>query len=160
MKISNIGINLISEHEGCKLKAYRCQAGVLTIGVGHTGSDVVEGMTITQAQANELLRRDLSRFESGVDGAVRVPLTQNMFDALVSLSFNIGLGAFQKSTLLAKLNASDYMGAADQFLVWNRAGGSISKGLQRRRVAERKLFQTGMGALKYNDTQTNSQLLS
>ena len=149
MKISNIGINLISEYEGCKLKAYRCPAGVLTIGVGHTGADVVEGMTITQAQSNELLRRDLSRFESGVDGAVHVPLTQNMFDALVSFAFNVGLGAFQKSTLLEKLNAEDYLGASDQLLVWHKVGGKLSKGLQRRRMAERQLFLTGMAALKY-----------
>ena len=148
MKISNIGINLITEFEGCKLTAYRCQAGVLTIGYGHT-DDVMEGQTITQAHANHLLRRDLLQFEAGVDGSVSVELTQNMFDALVSLAFNIGLGALQKSTLLKKLNAGDYLGASDQFLVWNKAGGAISKGLQRRRTAERKLFTTGMGALKY-----------
>lgn len=149
MRTSNIGINLIREFENCKLVAYLCPAGVWTIGVGHTGSDVVEGLKITQSQADDLLRQDLARFEAGVDGSVSVELTQNMFDALVSLAFNIGLGAFQKSTLLKKLNAGDYLGASDQFLVWNKAGGAISKGLQRRRTAERKLFTTGMGALKY-----------
>lgn len=148
MKVSNIGLNLIKEHEGCKLRAYRCQAGVLTIGVGHTG-DVVEGSVITQAQADDLLRKDIARFEAGIDGSVHVAITQNMFDALVSLAFNIGLNSFQKSTLLAKLNANDYLGASDQFLVWNKAGGAISKGLQRRRVAERKLFTTGMGTMRY-----------
>lgn len=149
MKVSNIGINLIKEFESCKLSAYKCSAGVWTVGWGSTGSAITDGTTWTQAQADARLAQDLAVFERGVDGSVHVELTQNMFNALVSLSYNIGLGDFHKSTLLKLLNVGDYAGAADQFLVWNKAGGKISKGLQRRRIAERKLFTTGMGVMKY-----------
>lgn len=140
MKTSAEGVALIKHFEGCKLTAYRCSAGVLTIGWGHTGVDVLEGLVISQARADELLLRDLRRFEVGVVNAVAVPLNQSQFDALVAFTFNLGLGAFAKSTMLRLLNARDYAGAANQFPRWNRAGGQVLRGLTRRRHAERALF--------------------
>ncbi|MGR2678743.1 lysozyme [Chromobacterium haemolyticum] len=140
MKTSANGIKLIQQFEGLRLKAYQDAVGVWTIGYGHTGPDVTPGLVITQAQADALLARDLSRFESGVTRLVQVPLNQNQFDALVCFSFNLGLGALQGSTLLRLLNAGDYAGAAAQFPRWNKAGGKVLPGLTRRRVAEQALF--------------------
>ena len=140
MKISNKGIALIKEYEGCKLKAYVCPAKVLTIGWGSTGSHVKSGETITQAEADALLMKDLVRFENGVEKLVTVPMTQGMYDALVSFSFNLGLGNLKSSTLLKKVNAGDKAGAANEFKKWVKAGGVTLAGLVRRREAERKLF--------------------
>ncbi|OQS42352.1 lysozyme [Chromobacterium haemolyticum] len=140
MKTSANGIKLIQGFEGLSLKAYQDSVGVWTIGYGHTGPEVTLGLVITQAQADALLARDLSRFESGVTRLVQVPLNQNQFDALVCFSFNLGLGALQGSTLLRLLNAGDYAGAAGQFPRWNKAGGKELTGLTRRRVAEQALF--------------------
>lgn len=140
MKISKKGLDLIKTFEGLELKAYKDSVGVLTIGWGSTGSHVKPGMSITKEQAEELLKQDVSRFEKGVNDLVKVPLIQNQFDALVSFSFNLGLGNLKSSTLLRKLNASDYSGAASEFLRWNRAGNKVLAGLTRRRIAERDLF--------------------
>lgn len=150
MKTSANGRKVITEFEGCVLKAYLCSAGVLTIGVGHTsaaGAPVVaKGMVISKAEADEILTRDLGIFEAVVNRLVRVNLNQNQFDALVSFVFNLGEGNFSKSTLLRKLNAGDYAGASDQFAVWNRAGGKVLTGLTKRRRAEATLFNTPAGA--------------
>lgn len=135
------GRNLIREFEGEKLTSYRCSAGVLTIGVGSTGPHVKPGMTITKAESDALFKKDLVRFEKAVNEAVKVPLTQNAFDSLVAFSFNVGISAFRSSTLLKKLNAGDYEGAADQFGRWTRAGGKVLAGLVRRRAAEAALFR-------------------
>ena len=132
MKISQKGLDLIKNFEGLELKAYKDSVGILTIGYGSTGSHVKSGMTITAEQAEELLKQDVSRFEKGVNDLVKVSLTQNQFDALVSFSFNLGLGNLKSSTLLKKLNASDYTGAVNEFLRWNRAGGKVLNGLTRR----------------------------
>jgi GH24 family phage-related lysozyme (muramidase) len=144
MTVSPAGRKAIRQHEGEVLTAYLDSVGVLTIGVGHTSAagppTVTKGMTITAAQSDEILSRDLKTFEKGVRAAVKVKLSQNEFDALVSLAFNIGVGAFSKSTLVRKLNAGDRAGAAEQFLVWNKAGGRVLKGLSNRRADERKLF--------------------
>lgn len=144
MKISEIGINHIIRDEGERLTAYQDVVGIWTIGVGHTGQvdgkPVVKGMTITQEKSRELLKADLTRFEKAVNASVNVPLKQNQFDALVSLAFNIGEGAFRRSTLLRKLNAGDYNGASQQFLVWKNAGGRVSQGLLNRRRREKALF--------------------
>lgn len=136
MKTSDKGIKMIRTFEGCVLKTYRCAANVLTIGVGHTGPDVVEGLVWTQAQADAALAKDLERFEAAVNVAVKVPLTQMQFDACVSLAFNIGVLGFASSTLVKKLNAHDTVGAARQFTVWNRAGGQYNASLNARRTAE------------------------
>ena len=144
MHISPSGIDLICNFEGKRLTAYDDGVGVWTIGFGTTvypnGIKVMKGDTCTEAQAKTYMVHDLKKFEATVNKAVTVQLNQNQFDALVSLAYNIGTNAFSKSTLLKKLNAKDYQGAADQFLRWNKGGGKVMKGLVRRREAERALF--------------------
>lgn len=144
MTTSRVGINLITSFEDLVLTAYDDGVGVWTIGFGTTiylnGVKVKQGDTCTLDQAKAYFAYDLNRFEVAVNTAVKVPLSQNQFDALVSLTYNIGEAAFKGSTLLKKLNAKDYAGAADQFPQWNRGGGKVMKGLVRRRAAERVLF--------------------
>ena len=145
MRISENGIEFIRQLEGEKLTAYPDIVGIWTIGVGHTGfvdgKPVARGMAITKEKSKEILTEDLKRFESAVNDAVKVTLTQNQFDALVSLAFNIGEGAFARSTLVNKLNAGDKKGAAEQFLVWKNAGGRVSQGLLNRRQKEKAMFE-------------------
>lgn len=137
--ISQTGIDLIKKWEGLRLKAYQCSANVWTIGYGHT-KGVRPGDRVTIAQAEVLLKKDLVRFERGVSNAVDVPLNRNQFDALVSLSFNIGVNAFTGSTLVKLLNQRKYTEASNQFPRWNRAGGRVVKGLSNRRAEEKQLF--------------------
>ena len=139
MSISPAGIALIQAHEGLRLTAYRDAGGVWTIGYGSTGG-AKRGMTSTREQAIVRRYEDLDAAEASVNSRVTVPLSQPQFDALVSLVFNIGGGAFRKSTLLQKLNAGDYAGAADEFPRWVKAKGRILSGLITRRAAERALF--------------------
>jgi len=139
-RINDAGLNLIKEFEGCKLTAYICPAGVLTIGYGSTGPHVVPGMTITQEEAETLLRDDLRRFEEGVEQLVEVPLNDNQFSALVSFAFNLGLGALSGSTLLRLLNEGNYAAVPAQLARWNKSGGKVLAGLTRRREAEGKLW--------------------
>lgn len=133
------GIDLIKRFEGLRLRSYLCPANVWTIGYGHTVG-VTSNQIITSEQAESILKSDLKRFELGVMNAVKVDLNQSQFDALVSLSFNIGLSAFANSTLVRLLNAGDYNGAAGQFERWNQGGGKVLQGLSTRRAAERALF--------------------
>ena len=143
MKISNTGIKLIRGFEELRLKAYDDGVGVWTIGYGTTvinGVAVKKGDTCTLEQAKAYMAQDLKKFESAVNTAVKVPLNQNQFDALVSLTYNIGIGAFKDSTLLKKLNAKDYAGTAAQFPRWNRGGGRVLNGLVKRRKIEMELF--------------------
>lgn len=142
MDISQAGIDAIKDYEGVRLKAYDDGVGVWTIGVGHT-KGVKRGDEITMTQADEFLRTDLADAEKAVNTRVTVPLTQGQFDALVSFVFNLGSGAFMASTLLKKLNARDYDGAADEFLRWNKAGGRVLAGLVKRRISERIMFLEG-----------------
>lgn len=145
MRISEKGIEFIRCLEGEKLTAYPDVVGIWTIGVGHTGfvdgKPVAKGMSISAEKSKALLIADLKRFESAVNNAVKILLTQNQFDALVSLAFNIGEGAFSRSTLVQKLNVGDVKGAAEQFLVWKNAGGRFSQGLLNRRQKEKALFE-------------------
>lgn len=142
MRTNNI--DAIKEHEGLRLVAYLDSVGVWTIGYGDTGPDVIKGLTITKEEAEKRLRERLVEFEGYVNTYVKVSLKQHQFDALVSLVYNIGPANFKTSTLLKKLNAGDYIGAADQFLVWNkgRVDGKlvVIKGLANRRAKERKQF--------------------
>lgn len=138
-QINAKGLRLLKSFEGLELRAYQDAVGVWTIGYGTT-SGVRPGMMITQAQAEELLKRDLDRFERAVIDLVRVPLNDDQFSALVSFVYNIGEGALATSTLLRLLNQRDYQGAADQLLRWDKAGGQTLAGLTRRRRAERALF--------------------
>ena len=138
-RVTQAGLDLVKEFEGFRANAYRCPAGVPTIGYGHTKTARM-GMTITRERAEQLLRSDLFDAESAVSRLVKVPLSSNEFSALVSFVFNLGEGNFAKSTLLRKLNAGDKRGAADELPRWNKAGGKVLQGLVRRRAAERALF--------------------
>lgn len=140
MNISQKGIDLIKNFEGCRLTAYRCPANILTIGYGHTGSDVSTGQKITQEQAEKLLKSDLLVHCNNVSRLVKVPLTQNQFDALVSFEFNVGYGYFASSTMLKLLNQKKYREAAAQFNRWVYANGKVLAGLVKRRAAEKTLF--------------------
>ncbi len=139
-KITSVGrTELIRAFEGLELKAYKCPAGVLTIGYGHTKT-VTAGMVITEEEAEALLREDLLWVEETINNKVTTPLTQSQYDALASFIYNVGSGAFTKSTLLRKLNTGDYVGASAEFKRWNKADGRVLKGLVRRRKAEQELF--------------------
>lgn len=141
MKISQKGIDLVKEFEGCVLKAYQDPAKVWTIGYGSTGPDIKEGVVWVQSQANMALVARLNAISSILSGGFIQPaLTQNQFDALCSLCYNIGQSAFRGSTLIKKLNERDFSGAADEFLRWDKVKGVANKGLARRRAAERAFF--------------------
>ena len=138
---SQKGINLIKRFEGLRTAAYKCPAGVWTIGYGHTQT-AKPGMVITPLEAEELLKKDLFVYEQAVRQYVKVPLSQNQFDALVSFTFNVGMGAFKSSTLLRLLNQGDSYQAGFQFMRWTMANGKRLPGLVRRREAEQVLFET------------------
>jgi lysozyme len=140
--INGEGFKLLTTFEGCELTAYDDGGGVWTIGYGHTGDDVYPGLTISQTQAEELLRIDLEKFESFVEDAVEAQLNDSQFSALVCFCFNVGPGTdgFGGSTLLKLLNQGNYQRAANQFPVWNKVNGQPWLGLTRRRLAERALF--------------------
>lgn len=136
--INDKGRELLKRFEGCRLEAYNDGTGVWTIGYGHT-QGVEPGMTITQEQADDLLEHDLMKFEAAIDRLA--PSTNaNEFSACVCLAFNIGVSAFEASSLLRKIKAGDWLTAPEEFLRWCRAGGKVMPGLVRRRRAERDLF--------------------
>ena len=139
MKTSPKGIALIKECEGLRLKAYKCPGRVWTIGYGHTAG-VRPGMVITEAQAEEYLMADLIAFEKHLNG-LGLALNQNQFDALVSFIYNVGTGNFSSSTLLRKVRANPLDNSImDEFLRWVYSKGRVLPGLQRRRLAEMKLY--------------------
>jgi lysozyme len=141
MKLSADGVDFIMAEEGTRLTAYRDVAGVWTIGVGHTGDDVHDGLVISAARAEELFRSDVERFERGVDAAIHRPdVAQHEFDAFVSLAFNIGLGAFRGSTALRRYNDGDRRGAAVGITMFHNAGGRPNAGLLARRTREVWMF--------------------
>jgi lysozyme len=154
MKISDKGLALIKRYEGCVLRAYLCPASKWTIGFGHTGPDVKPGLTITQAQADELLRKDVERFEREVTQLIgSAPTTQGQFDAMTCLAYNIGSDidadtipeGLGDSTLLRRHLQGDYARAANEFLKWNKARNKARKlvvlsGLTKRRAQERELY--------------------
>lgn len=140
MKISQEGINLIKSFEGFSAIPYQCSADVWTIGYGHTKNVTKFHERISKEYAEELLRKDLLDAEIAVDSYVKVPLTQNQFDALVSFVFNLGAGSFKKSTLLKKLNKGEYDQVPYELMRWNKAGGKVLTGLSRRRAAEAELW--------------------
>ena len=143
-KISQNGLNLIMQFEGCRLRAYQCSAGVWTIGYGHTAG-VKQGQTITQAQAEEYLKQDCKKFENYVNNKSYVPITeqlnQNQFDALVSFAYNCGQGNLK--TLCAGRSTAQIAAALPKY---NKAAGKVLSGLVRRRVAEQKLFNTAVSS--------------
>ena len=147
MQISNKGIQLIKHHEGVLNKPYRDCVGLWTVGVGHLigdGKSLPESWNklFTTEEVDALLKQDLVRFERGVQKLLPVPLTQNQFDALISFSFNLGLGVLQRSTLRQNILRKDFKGAAEEFLKYVRAGGKIVKGLVTRRNDEKALFES------------------
>ena len=156
MNVSPLAIDMVKHHEGVRNKPYRCPARLWTIGVGHVmypdqaklpldKRDSVmlkpeDDRQFTQEEVDGILRHDLDRFERGVERFCPSNLSQGQFDALVSFSFNLGLGTLQRSTLRQKLLRGDTEGAAEEFLKYCMAGGKILKGLQNRRRDERALF--------------------
>ena len=156
MNVSEKACEVIRHHEGVRSRPYRCPALLWTIGVGHVlypeqaKLPLAERMgfslrpeddrVFTKEEVDGILKFDLARFERGVEQFCPVPLTQGMFDGLVSFAFNVGLGTLQRSTLRQKLLRGDKAGAADEFLKYCMAGGKILKGLQNRRIDERALF--------------------
>ena len=141
MIYSENGLALTKHFEGLSLHAYQDQGGVWTIGYGHTGPDVVEGILITAVHAEDLLRNDVMSAENCVNRALKVAITQNQFDALVDFAFNLGIGNFLGSTLLRKVNTEDFLAAAGEIPRWNHVNGNVSDGLTRRRQAEKDLFE-------------------
>lgn len=136
-------IDMIKKHEALRLSAYMPTVNdVWTIGWGHTRT-AKPGMRITEAQAEELLRDDLSWVRAAIARDVDVPLSQEQYDALASFIFNVGAGAFHRSTMRRKLNAYDYVGASKEFPRWNKQKGKVLRGLTRRRDEERLLFLSG-----------------
>ena len=147
MKTSPQGLAIIKKFEGFRAKPYRCPAGVATIGYGSTyyadGRPVkMTDAPITEAQAQELLQATLAKYEDCVNGAVKMPINQNQFDAFVSFTYNLGCGAFRKSTMLQLFNTGYAGAAAAQFNRWTRGGGKVLPGLVARRAAERALFES------------------
>jgi lysozyme len=158
MKTSKVCIDLIKSYESCKLKAYpdpKTGGAPWTVGWGATGDGIGPNTVWTQQQADSRLDSDIALREAIVSKATKVALTQGQFDAMVSIVFNVGYGSPERdgiivlkngkpSTLLRKLNAGDYDGCADQFLLWVSPGSSVTNGLKRRRTSERCLFLTGV----------------
>lgn len=156
MNVSPKAIEVIKHHEGVRNKPYRCPAKLWTVGVGHVlypdqGKMPLDqrdsyqlrpedNRTFSKEEVDGILRIDLARFEQGVTKYITVPLSQGMFDGLVSFSFNVGLGTLQRSTLRQKLNRGDKEGAAQELMKYCLAGGKILKGLKNRRIDERAMF--------------------
>ena len=141
MKMSQSGKNMLVEFEGVRLKAYKCPAGVWTIGIGATNPPVNATDEITKEEAFKRLDRDLVQYEDGVRKLVKVGLTQGQFDALVDFAYNAGVGALAKSTLLKKVNAEKFDEVPAEFMKWTKGGGKELPGLVRRRRAEVKLWR-------------------
>lgn len=150
MTINKATIDLVKLFEGLRLKAYKDPVGIVTVGYGTTaaaGVGIVPhiGMTITEDEAETYLMRALEKFALKIRPKITAPINDNEFGAFLSLAYNIGPGAFAKSSALRKFNAGDRAGAANAILLWNKAGGKVLKGLVRRREAERALFLTPVG---------------
>ena len=139
MSPSDKALDLIRQFEGLRLAAYKCPAGVPTIGYGTTRG-VKMGMTVTKDEAEKLLQADVTPFSDRINKLVKVKLNQNQFDALVSFVYNVGSGAFADSTMLKLINQNLLDDAANQFVRWNKANGEVLTGLTRRRMTERDLF--------------------
>lgn len=132
--------------EGTEYKPYKDIVGVVTVCNGYTGPDIVPGKTYSKTECDSLLKRELTVHGMGVLKCTQVPLNQNQYDAYASFTYNVGVGAYCKSTLLKKLNAGNYTAACNELLRWDKAGGKAVRGLTRRRVAERELCLKPMKA--------------
>lgn len=136
---SEQGIDFIKHWEGLRTNAYKCPAGVWTIGYGHTNG-VKSGMMISHIQAEQLLKKDLLKFEKAVNELVTVKINQRQFDALVSFTFNCGISAFARSSLLKKINRKHFFSAASEFMRWVHAERQVLPGLVQRRQQEKEMF--------------------
>ena len=142
MSYLDAAAKIISDFEGEKLLAYKCPAGIWTIGFGHTGPDVNPNMRITSSDAVRLLYDDMLEADKAIDELVEVPLRENPRAALISFIFNVGRNAFRTSTLLKLINAGNFPAASGQFARWNKAGGVVLPGLVKRRHHEKILFES------------------
>lgn len=143
MTISDAGVALVEKHEGFRAQVYKDGAGYPTIGYGHrltAGESFPNGITL--GQATDLLKQDLQTAETAVNTLVKVPLSQDQFDALVDFTYNVGAGNLEASTLLAKLNKSDYSAVPAEFVRWVYAGGKVEAGLVARRQDEAHMWET------------------
>lgn len=134
--------DLLKSFEGCRLTAYQDQGGIWTVGYGCTGADIGPGTVWTQERADAELLLRVNKLQDIILHALQVHVTPQQLAALVSLAYNIGPGAFLRSTVLRELNSKDFKAAADAFLLWNRVRGKVNEGLARRREAERAVFLT------------------
>ena len=147
MQLSTNGFNLLAELEGIVLRPYKDSVGIPTIGIGSTyyedGTKVtMKDKAITKERAIQLAKNVVKSFEQQVNKSILLPMTQNQFDAMVLLCYNIGESSFARSSVVRNFNAGNLQKAADSFLLWNKAGGKVSKGLTNRRQKERNLFLT------------------
>ena len=144
MQLTVEGLDLIKRFEGFRARAYRCPSGVWTIGYGHTSAagapEVTSTMEMSLADGETILARDAAKFAEGVAAAITMILSAPQFSALVSFAYNVGLGNFRKSSVLAAVNAGDLAAVPRRLQLWNRAGGKVLAGLARRRAAEAELF--------------------
>ena len=162
MKASAAAIKMVKHHEGVRTRPYRCPALLWTVGVGHvidpshaavkyeerSSLPIPAGWdrTLTMDEVDAILAQDLSRFERGVARLCPAAVNhQGQFDALVSFSFNVGLGALQRSSIRMRYNRGDIEGAADAFLMWTKAAGRVLPGLVKRRQDERAMFLARLG---------------
>lgn len=143
MKIDKYGEKLIKQFESCKLTAYKVDKNekYYTIGWGHYGADVKKGMKISKETADKLFRNDIKYFETSVNSCLKVKVTQSMFNALVSFTYNVGLGNLKKSSLLKYINKKQFTKASKEFKKWNKCGGKVLNGLVRRRMLEKIEFE-------------------
>ena len=143
MKIDKYGEKLIKQFESCKLFAYKADKSekYYTIGWGHYGPDVKKDMKISKETAEKLFRNDIKYFETSVNSCLKVKVTQSMFNALVSFTYNVGFSAFKNSTLLKYVNKKQFTKASKEFKKWNKCGGKVLKGLVKRRLLEKIEFE-------------------
>jgi len=162
MTVNAATLALIKEFEGLRLTAYKDPVGIYTIGYGTTASAGVgitpkAGMKITEAEAEGYLLAALDKFGAGIRSSITAPINENEWGAFLSLAYNIGPGAFKKSSALRKFNAGDKAGASDAILLWNKAGGKVLAGLKRRREAERKLFLSDITTKPMSETPKQTE---
>jgi len=144
MNMTQEGLALIKRFEGFRAKAYRCPAGVWTIGYGHTSQsgapEIKAGMRLSRQKASPILAKDIERFAGGVRRAATVTLNEQQFSALVSFAYNVGLAAFRSSSVLKAVNQSDFAAVPRRLSLWVKADGRVLPGLVKRRAAEAALF--------------------
>ena len=142
LSINEAGKELIKSYEGLRLKAYQDSGGIWTTGYGHTGADVHPGMVISKERAEELFDKDIEKFQLGILHLLtdKENTNPNQFSAMVSLAYNIGLGAFGKSSVLRFHNQGQFQKASSAFGLWNKVNGEILQGLAKRRTAESSLY--------------------